>query len=387
MQTSVKFWSVISIGMALCAVPLHAEVLYMANTDGNSISAYKIAETGALTQVAGSPFPSGKWPFAVAVDVPGHLVFTANMGDDTISIYRIDANGGLTHLAESSAGVMPAALAVDPFGRFLYVTNLDGTKGDTEGDPGTFDNVTSYRIGVDGTLTAASTAMTGYSPLSITADPTGQFVYVGNVPIPEHLQTISGYRVNGNGSLTQLPGSPFLNGEGAQSMAVDPLGRFLYAAGEFDFALDSYKIAGGTGVLTELPAFHPGDGFAPSNSVVVGPFGRFVYQLGTPGYPPSNSAFTIYRVGPTGLTLASTQTAGLYSDAMAVDPSERFLYVGSTTVGNGVSAYSIGATGSLTPIASLPLGFAPGAMAVSPFWAKPRRDQILGQVLGTQPQR
>jgi 6-phosphogluconolactonase (cycloisomerase 2 family) len=66
--------------MALCAVPLHAEVLYMANTDGNSISAYKIAETGALTQVAGSPFPSGKWPFAVAVDVPGHLVFTANIG-------------------------------------------------------------------------------------------------------------------------------------------------------------------------------------------------------------------------------------------------------------------------------------------------------------------
>jgi hypothetical protein len=40
---------------------------------------------------------------------------------------------------------MPAALAIDPFGRFLYVTNLDGTKGDPEGDPGVFDNVTSYR--------------------------------------------------------------------------------------------------------------------------------------------------------------------------------------------------------------------------------------------------
>jgi 6-phosphogluconolactonase (cycloisomerase 2 family) len=100
MQTSVKFWSVISIGMALCAVPLRAEVLYMANTDGNSISAYQIEGNGTLTQVAGSPFPSGKSP--VSVKAFGRFLYASNMGDDTIWTYRIGPNGALTRLAVST---------------------------------------------------------------------------------------------------------------------------------------------------------------------------------------------------------------------------------------------------------------------------------------------
>jgi 6-phosphogluconolactonase len=358
MQTSVKFWSVIIIGMALCAVPLRAEFIYMANEDGNSVSAYKIEENGALTQVRGSPFPSGKWPFSLVVDLHARLVFTANMGDDTISIYRIEADGSLEHLADSPAGPMPAALAIDPFGRFLYVTNLDGTKGDPQGDPGAFDNITSYRIASNGALTAVSTVMTGYSPLSIAPDPKGQFIYVGNVPLPEHIETISGYRVNGNGSLTQLPGSPFPDGEGPIAMAIDPLGRFLYAAGEWDLALNTYGIAR-TGALTELPTTI-GDGLYPSNTVAVGPLGRFVYQLSflLPNSPVYDT-FSVYRVSANGLTLVSKLPAD-YSDAIAVDFNERFLFSGATE-------YRIGSNGSLTALPSPALGFSPTAMAVSPW--------------------
>jgi 6-phosphogluconolactonase (cycloisomerase 2 family) len=79
MQASVKFWSVMSIGWAL-AMSLRAEVLYVANPGGNSVDAFKI-----------------------------------------------DSNGALTHLSDLSAVIKPSSLAVDPFGRFLYVTNHDGS--------------------------------------------------------------------------------------------------------------------------------------------------------------------------------------------------------------------------------------------------------------------
>jgi 6-phosphogluconolactonase (cycloisomerase 2 family) len=126
----------------------------MANTDSNSISAYHIEGNGTLKPVVGMPFPSGKWPVSMAVDLPGRFLFTANMYDDTVSAYRIDSNGALTHLAESNVGSMPESLAVDPFGRFLYLTNLDGTNLGPSG--GSVGHVSAYRIGEDGILKPVS---------------------------------------------------------------------------------------------------------------------------------------------------------------------------------------------------------------------------------------
>jgi 6-phosphogluconolactonase (cycloisomerase 2 family) len=89
-------------------MPLHAEILYAANADASSVSAYRIAGNGALKPIVGSPFPSGgKWPVSVAVDLLERFLFTANMGDDTISAYRIRSNGSLTHLGDSKTAVCP----------------------------------------------------------------------------------------------------------------------------------------------------------------------------------------------------------------------------------------------------------------------------------------
>ena len=121
--------TILGIGLAFFAGPLHAEFLFITDADdavplGNSVSAYRIAENGTLKSIGS--FPTGKWPGSVVVDRVGKFLFTANMGDDTISVYRIGLNGVLTRLPDTNAGMMPYALAVDPFGRFLYVTNLDG---------------------------------------------------------------------------------------------------------------------------------------------------------------------------------------------------------------------------------------------------------------------
>ena len=381
MRTSLKRWLVLAIGMALLAVPLRAEFLYMANEDGNSISAYRIEGNGKLTPVIGSPFPSGKWPVSIKADPFGRFIYSSNMGDDTIWTYRISSNGTLKPLTVSSGGIMPDALAVDPFGRFLYVTNID-TPG-YHGDPSApVSHVSTYRIGVNGTLTPVpgSPFPAGYSPLCVAADPTGRFVYVGNAGSQEEVsETISGYRVGGNGSLIPLPGSPFRDGESPQSMAVDPFGRYLYTAGEYDLALLTYRIAG-TGILTNLPgsSFRLGGGYEPWNSVVADPFGRFVYTSTGAEDNPANAIFLVYHVGANRLTFGSSYPAGFVADSMVVDLSGQYLYaalnvvsgtyVGEVEAGTSVAAYRIGGNGTLTHVAGSPfqIGFSPGSMAVSP---------------------
>jgi 6-phosphogluconolactonase len=104
----------------------------------------------------------------------------------------------------------------------------------------------------------------------------GRFVYVGNAGSQEeNTETVSGYRVGGNGALIPLPNSPFRDGESLQSLAVNPFGRFLYTAGEYDLALLAYRIAG-NGNLTNLPgsSFRAGNGFEPWNAVAADPFGQ-----------------------------------------------------------------------------------------------------------------
>ena len=52
--------------------PLLAQFAYVANQNSSNVSGYTInATTGALTAIAGSPFPAGALPGSVAVDPTG----------------------------------------------------------------------------------------------------------------------------------------------------------------------------------------------------------------------------------------------------------------------------------------------------------------------------
>jgi DNA-binding beta-propeller fold protein YncE len=360
MQTSVKIRWVVSIGIAFFALPLQAEVLYMANTDGNNISAYHIEGNGTLKPVVGMPFPSGKWPVSMAVDLPGRFLFTANMYDDTVSAYRIDSNGVLTHLAESNAGSMPESLAVDPFGPFLYVTNLDGRNLRDSG--GSVGHVSAYRIRENGNLTSVSGSPfpAGYSPLSVVVDPLGLFVYVANAGSGQEIwtETISGYRVEAKGVLKPLRGSPFPEGGNSLSTVLDPRSRSIYLANFYDPVLSAYHI-GLQGVLTPVAVPLRNDS---SSQIVVDPWGRFVYEnsvgLGIYGYRiAANGVLTSLSGSPFNI--------GFRAGFMVIDLSGQFLYLGN---GTGVSAYRILGNGALMAVTGSPfqLGFQPGPVVVSP---------------------
>jgi 6-phosphogluconolactonase (cycloisomerase 2 family) len=128
-----------------------------------SVSVYRInATTGALTEVAGSPFAAGRTPTSVTVNASGTFVYVANIGDQTISVYRINATtGALTPVAGSPFYVwrQPQSVNVNLAGTFVYMANTND------------DSILVYRINATtGALTevAGSPFEAGNGPLSVT---------------------------------------------------------------------------------------------------------------------------------------------------------------------------------------------------------------------------
>ena len=79
------------VGLIWLPASLEAQ---FAGTD--NISAYKIGSDGALTPIAGSPFPAGSKPDSVAVDSKGRFLSaaTARMRPNTVPVYPATSLAG-----------------------------------------------------------------------------------------------------------------------------------------------------------------------------------------------------------------------------------------------------------------------------------------------------
>jgi 6-phosphogluconolactonase (cycloisomerase 2 family) len=147
----------------------------------------------------------------------------------------------------------------------------------------------------------------------VAVDPTGKFVYAAG-------NTVSAYSIDSNGALTPVPGSPFA-ALGSHSMAVDPTGKFVFAVGGNN-TVWAYVISS-NGALT--PA--PGSPFIEAGG-------------------PANGSFK----------------------SVAVDPTGKFAYVANFNSAD-VLAYSIAPNGTLTPIARSLSGHKPISVAITPLAA------------------
>jgi DNA-binding beta-propeller fold protein YncE len=213
-----------------------------------------------------------------------------------IVIFREDPNSGvLTQLAGSpvTAGQTVQALAIHPSGKYLYAANSG------EGD------VSLYKISTAGALTEVTPRTpVGVSPTLLAMDSAGAFLYVGN----SGSFSISVFSIDsGTGALAPVPGSPFPMGVSPINMALSPSGGFLYVTG------------GGS--------------------------------LGTSG---NVQAFSVSQGVPS-LVLGSPFSTGTNPYGLAIAPGGGFLYTGNN-FDNSISEFTVNADGSLTQLASSPLG-------------------------------
>ncbi|MCC7038892.1 MAG: beta-propeller fold lactonase family protein, partial [Burkholderiales bacterium] len=153
------------------AVDPSGTFLYSVATDDSGVTAFAIdAATGALTRIAGSPFATAPNPLAVVVDPTGRFVYVATQAyktfASTISAYAIDADTGALAPLPGSPYAAPdhaSALAVDPVGRYVYLTA----------------NIALKAYAVDaatGALAPIGTPVVGEGRIAV--DPAGRFVYV-----------------------------------------------------------------------------------------------------------------------------------------------------------------------------------------------------------------
>ena len=247
-------------GSVPASVVTAGNAVFVSNSQAGNISSYTVNSDGTLTAVSGTQ-PAGTTPIGMATDAAGKFLFVANQGtftdpaSGTISVFTI--NGTTLAAAPGSpfstvtpgviTGTGPVAVAVTPKGDFVYAANQ-------------FTNsVTGFSVSSSGALTLlpGSPYPVGISPSAITITPDGNFLYVANTGS----NTVSAFAicanasvtcVTPNGSLTAVNGSPFSAGLGPVSIAADPSGQFLFVADEQSNQVSQYKVSTGTGVLTAL---------------------------------------------------------------------------------------------------------------------------------------
>ena len=340
---------------------------YVANTSSNNVSAFSVnATSGALTQIAGSPFAAGSGPGGVAATPAGRFLYVTNSGSGSISAFAITpATGALTPAPGSpfataalASGPARNPLAVSASGNYLVVANSGAGV------------VSVYKIDAStGALTAVpgSPVSAGGSPSSVALSPSGAFVYVANTASGN----ISAYAMSAaTGTLTPVPGSPFAPPSGLSGLsgiAVSPDGLSLYAIGGSTTVTIS-SLDPITGALT-TPA---GASFAIASgpvSVVLSPTGQFGYTAQSAG--TINGFVTTSPPAP--FSSGSPLSGGGTPSAMGMDSAGHFLYAVNGTGGN-VSAYSVdAASGALTAITGSPFtcGTGPNGIALASPLATP----------------
>lgn len=173
---------------------------------------------------------------------------------------------------------------------------------------------------------------------------------------------------------------------GAEALALSPDGTFAYtysydngrvatlardASGALSQANSTGACIGPSSLNTDCnSARYPGTGSDSAHAIAISPDGRFVFTVGYA--EPIVGVFS--RDATTGELTELAATAGCTShdgsdvngdpscatfapldhlQAVAVSPDGNFVYVsGDTATGGGITAYSVGAAGALTPLAS-----------------------------------
>jgi|SRR5579863_2711322 len=327
--------------------------VYVTNDGSGNVSAYAIdAKSGALTQVQGSPFAAGPEPWGIAVDPTGKFAYVTNVTDGgtsgasgSVSAYAINASSGvLTQLKGSpfpSGGIEPWEMTIGPAGRFAYVTNFYS------------DNVSAYAIDAkSGALTQVqgSPFGTGATPAGVAIDPTARFAYVAN----GGSASVSAYAKR-SGALTQVTGSPFAAGSYPWGVTVDPRGKFAYVTNYDSGSVSAYAIDAESGALTQVQ----GSPFAAGS----GPFGIAIDRAGPFLYVVNLHSDTVsaYLINPSSGVLTQVQgspfAAGTDPYGVAIDPSGKFAYVANAYWGSSfgtISAYRIKRNGALMQVKGSP---------------------------------
>jgi 6-phosphogluconolactonase (cycloisomerase 2 family) len=336
-------------------------------TGPNTVSGFAVGKDGVLMEVPGSPFPTGGRggpdnqgrAFASnRIRVVGNFLYASNAdrSSNNVSGFSIDPDTGNLTLVPGSPfptggdGNFGISLAATPDGRFLYAGNNGSS------------DITVFAIGSEGELTRVGDLVpSGEDIEGMAVSPDGKWLAVVLTSEGSH-GSVAMYRIDWEtGELAPVKGSPFAPRE--------PGGLYGIAAGvDINCASDTLFLAEGTWDTTIVDALRidpdtgelapiKGSPFAPSvglNSIVplLNPDDSVLFVSNTFGN--SVTVFTVASDGSLTLVPGSPFDAGRGGGpaGMATDREGRFLYTTMRTL--GVSVFTVASDGSLTLVPGSP---------------------------------
>lgn len=344
-----------------------------------------------ITPGTGAPIPDGSFAIPPSTDYTGmvaapsgNFLYVLGQQPGQITTYAIDPNqGALTQVyAPVTTGLAPSRMVMSPSGSFLFVDNIGvGTQ-----------TVQTFMVdSASGVLTAAGTLQLPNQSCGATSCPQagdlavrsdGKYLYILDYDVVNDTTSVSPYAIDPvTGGLTAGTAITFATNQAGTSMAIDPLGRFLYVAKAAE--------GGGPGLYTSATVvsymIDPMSGaLAPGSSTVVSngadlmapdPSGQYLYVIYYGGLDTVSNVLAL-AVDPSSGALSQIGAAvsiNASAQAAACDRSGDFLFLGNfspapfnrqswsdltsfTITAGGVNAGAVSLSGQGTQFPSLTNG-------------------------------
>lgn len=335
-----------------------SEFVYVNNgTSGtNSVSAFSMSASGAITEIAGSPFSTtgGSGFVSSPILVAGGFLYVGNSNSLNISAFSIDSvTGRLSAVPNSPFPVEGVSygtimtLATTPDMRFLMASNVT---------PGT---ITVFRIGNDGSLAPIANPPfhVGEAIYDMKVSPNGKFLAAAL----NSRNWIVMLEIASDGTLSAVPGSPFSNNHDfsfANSLEFNCDGTTLFV-GNARFGppqIDVFKVAG-NGALSLVPGspFTTAAG-TDSAQVLLGQNNQYLFVANF-----ESSTLTVFKVVPDSAPSAVSdkpfKVRDTYPASLAQNKAGTILLSGNfgrNQTRISFSVFAIGKEGELTPIPGSP---------------------------------
>jgi len=395
------------LGIAACGKDNTIDYLFVANAKNNpgQINVYLVdGESGSLTQILDSPYPSGatnqgRFPVSLVTSPNQKYLYVLNHDDNTIVYFGIGTDAKLyPEHTYNTPGNSPTSMKMSADGTLLYVVDaFQAQYNATNPGPGA---VVVYPISAaDGSLGTPTSYAACNNPVDLALPSGGGFVYVVNDPAgqpPKLAQDIASTSVGANGTstitytatgacvadsgqvnvysiasggvLTQIAGSPFAAGAQPVAIASDASGSHVYIADTINNVLLGYTASSGVLTPSATPSYLTGNS---PDAVTLDATGQYLFVA---NYSGSLSSFS---VGAGGILSTLEQDTDVNAGAsyVFIEPNGgKFLYVSgfldSTVFGTELNT----ANGALSTVQYSPFTAAgqPTAIAAITHGAPPK---------------
>jgi 6-phosphogluconolactonase len=335
--------------------PAPTTYAYVSGGTGGGIAQFQVTSDGTLAPLSPAtiapPTPYGLG--FLTVDPLDQFLFASGIVSNPMvtNQYLIGSDGTLT------ANSTPTVNGGNSTNPFIFAPN-----GQLVVIPSVYNKtVNTYSLSSSGTLELIDTVSVNDYPISAAVDPSGRFLYVST-----DSSIILEYALSASGELTAL-GPGFVVAAGFGDLQVSPAG-FLYAVNgggieDGGGTITAFWIDPSTGQLANAGSFPSGTGSGGEPTwIAFDPTGAYAYVTNL-----ADSSVSQFTVNATTGALSMNGPdvpAGRWPLQVSLDPSGKFAYVvngGDATI----SQFTISNTGTLVPNGTLALGVPYGGIAIA----------------------